>query len=181
MAPIDISRLKPSFPKGIEIRLAEYLNDPNHSDRRYLAGGGPDLPDADPDNGFNYLHLANSYLCAYDFPSALRVYEALDSLEYGFMGYYDCAPFHIGWAEADRGNFDTALASFERACVQYPQASHELSWYIGTVHHQVGRYEQAASCYQDYLSHVSNKQIVVAQLERAKNRLSFDGCRSWPI
>ena len=140
----------------------------------------------DPENGFAYLNLANAYL-AHGSPDAARetllALKEMTDREPFFMGYHDEADFQLGWLEADLGNFDTALTWFDSCARRWPERQAEIDLFKGSVHHEAGRFREAAKLYASCAEKLEADERIAAERLQADAgaEIPFRGKRRWPI
>jgi tetratricopeptide (TPR) repeat protein len=131
---------------------------------------------APPHDDFSYLHLAKAFIANDRIQDAIAVYRELMKNNPGFMGYYDCPLFNIGILEADNGSYEEAIASLTKCFRRFPDESHILHYYLGTVYHEMGKFDDADRYYSSALERMgalnvfpSKRRQLEAFIEEVRN------------
>ena len=125
-----------------------------------------DLAKGEPEDEFNFLNLANAFYANGLLEEAIAVYEDIEKRGATFLGHYDDPLFNIGLVRAEQKNFDAAIVALSEVSRRFPEASAQIAYYLGAVHHGAGNFPKARQEYEKCLRSLGNSER--SQKVRAK-------------
>jgi tetratricopeptide (TPR) repeat protein len=170
---IEIPKI--AFPENIDSILNKYMTACD-VERSYVATYGIECPELLPDttidpkllglyaavksfgevpaNGLAALDIAAALADLEDADGAKLVLESLDAS--GGLGlypvWYEDPTFHLGWYMADCKRYDEAIDAYRKSLSKpYVDGKWAVWSHLGSVCHELRRFEEAKQCYQDAL------------------------------
>ena len=117
-----------------------------------------ELARTEPEDAFNYLHLANAFYVNGYLNEAIEVYRELEGKGATFLGYYDDPQFNIGIVQAELKHYAAAMEALAVVGTRFPKAESELAYYVATVYHAAKDFENAKRHYEKCLQRVGNSR-----------------------